>query len=221
MLRILIINSTLGALIACSSPAQPPESPAETWQPPDPGMLLDPGFVAEVDDRRPAWGYSQHGGEVSYQFTVADDVLTIERTGPEPWGQATQRIDPAEVVGRLLEFSAELSGTIEATPEEQVQVTGIGVRVMGYPPGLPVIAGRHIMVVADGEPELGPGTHPWLRQTIRFEVPEGATDIEVSIRLGMAGSLRVRAPSLTVVDAPQAEQSDANGTEDDEEAEPQ
>lgn len=167
---------------------------------PDPGLLIDAHFPSEVDGRQPAWGFSQHGGDVSYVFSSADGVLSIERTGPEPWGQAVQRVDARDLQGRSVEFSAEISGSFKEDAERQVQATGVGARVLGYPPGIPRMAGRHIMAFADGAPEIGPGTHPWTRQTLQIDVPEGATDIEVSIRLGMHGTLRARGPSLKVLD---------------------
>jgi hypothetical protein len=186
-------------LAACGSDRPSTGGDALPWQPVDPGLLLDPEFVLADDTRRLAWTYTQHGGEMSYRYDIGDGVLTIERFGPEPWGQATQLIDPAALHGATLEFSAEVSGSFELGEGRMVQASGIGARVLGYPPGVPLLGARHIMLVVDGEPEFGPGELAWTRQSLRFEVPEGATDIEVAIRLGMEGYLRVRGPSLMVV----------------------
>lgn len=71
---------------------------------------------------------------------------------------------------------------------------------MGYKAGIPRIAGKSILVIAHGVPAISPHCFGWTPQSVRFDVPEGATDIEVGIRLGIHGTLSVRGPHLVVIE---------------------
>lgn len=191
--------AAVALVAACTHPGL---AGAETWVAPDPGLLRDANFDAALRGERPGWGRSQHAGEPSSEVRFEPGMLRIERTGPEPWGQVRQRLDATGWVGSTLEFSAELSSTLQSSGNSPVNGTGLGVRVMGYRPGMPRVAGKSILLTADGEPELGPQHHPWTRQSVHFRVPEGATDIDVSIRLTLHGHLAARGPSLVVVEPP-------------------
>lgn len=166
------------------------------WSAPDPGLLRDATFDAKESGERPAWGASQHAGETSYRFHFESGVLRIQRIGPEPWGQVRHRIDAEALVGRTLEFSAELSGNFSASGQRQTSTTGLGVQVLGYKAGIPRIAGKRTLYTAEGEPSISPYCIGWTPQSVRFDVPAGATDILLSIRLGMYGTLSVRGPRL-------------------------
>ena len=170
------------------------------WSAPDPGLLRDVTFDAKESGERQAWGRSQHAGENSYRFHFESGVLRIERIGPEPWGQVKHRLDAEPLVGRTLEFSAELSGNFSESEQRQISKTGLSVRVLGYKAGIPRIAGKSILVIAHGVPAIRPNCFGWTPQSVRFDVPEGATDIEVSIRLGIHGTLSVRGPRLVVIE---------------------
>jgi hypothetical protein len=171
------------------------------WTAPDPGLLRDATFDAEQRGERRAWVYSQHAGQTSYRFNHEPGMLRIERIGPEPWGQASQHLDARPLVGQTLEFSAELSGRLTDLAERQIATTGLSARIRGFRAGMPRMLGKAILLRAAGKPELSPSTTDWTPQSVRFKVPEGATDIDVTIRLGTHGSLSVRGPSLVVVDA--------------------
>jgi len=184
-------------LVACAHAAVGQEA---GWTVPDPGLLRDANFDAMQRGERPVWGRSQHAGERSYRFVFNPGELQIDRIGPEPWGQVKQRVNAKPLAGQTLEFSAELSGTLSESGRRPIIPTGLSIRVLGYTAGMsPAIVGKSTLLIAGGEPELGPGQHDWTRQSVRFEIPEGATDIDVSIRLGMHGALSVRGPSLVVV----------------------
>lgn len=159
-------------------------------------LLSDPEFEVEKTGPDAIWRLSQHAGPASYRWVVDDGVLSATRTGPEPWGQATQVLRGEELVGRRLVFIAELAGDLEPDSELTVEPTGIGVRVKGRPPGTPAVLEAAIQLSRIGEPPLPRGRFDWTEQRVEFVVPEGAQQVEVSIRLGTGGTLRVRNPQL-------------------------
>jgi hypothetical protein len=179
----------------------------------DPGLLRDSRFEPESDSRPFAWVYTQHAGEESYKFEVEEGVLSITRIATQPWGQATQTVSAEGLEGVWVEFSAELSGSLVEPVRPELEPSGVGIRVLGFPPGTPRIIGKSILATEVGEPPIAVGELSWTRQALRLLVPEGATEIEVAIRLGLGGVLHARRPSLLVlrdeeVNAPQpAEES--------------
>lgn len=164
-------------------------------------LLRDPAFEVEKTGPDAIWRLSQHAGPPSYRWAVEDGVLSATRIGPEPWGQATQIVSGEDLVGRRLAFSAELAGELEPDSELTVEATGIGVRVKGRPPGMPAVMGAAIQLSRLGEPPLPRGRFDWTEQRVEFVVPEGAQQVEVSIRLGTGGTLRVRKPRLIEVES--------------------
>jgi hypothetical protein len=200
MRRILATAITTLILAACTSS----ESLEPERTPPDPGLLLDASFVLEADDRRFAWNFIQHAGEDSYIFETADGVLEIRRIATQPWGLAAQRLSARGLEGAVLEFSAELSGSLTALGRPEIEVTGLAVNVRGISPLIPFSVGKSTLLSANVEPGLSVGEHDWHRQSLRFDVPPGATDIEVGIQHGLGGTLRVRWPSLVVLEPAEA-----------------
>ena len=191
IIAVALLFAGTGALAASS----------QTWTAPDPGLLRDAAFEADQPGQRRAWSYSQHAGKKSYLFDTVDGVLRIERTGTEPWGMATQRIKAKDLAGRTLEFSAELSGEFPEMTSKPIASTGVVVRVVGYKPDLPRMLGKSNLLVGQGEPGLTGTKYDWPRQHVRFTVPDGATDIDVSIVLGRPGQLSARGPQLIDVDS--------------------
>ncbi|MDW8479188.1 MAG: hypothetical protein RML12_04295 [Xanthomonadales bacterium] len=138
----------------------------------------------------------QHAGSDSYRIGARDGVLRIERHGPEPWGKVVQAIPAAALVGRTLEFSAELRGELAPPGERFVTPSGLVAVVHGAPPGAPAILGETVLGQRLGEPELGEGRHGWKVQRLRLEVPEGASRIELGLILGHQGWIELRHPAL-------------------------
>ncbi len=169
--------------------------------PDDANLLSDPAFTVDKTGPDAIWRLSQHAGPRSYEWAVDDGVLSVTRIGPEPWGQATQSIPAADLVGRTLVFSAELSGNLALDSADTVERTGIGVRVRGTSPDVPAVLGPSaIQLSATGAPALPPGELDWSEQRVAFRVPEGAEEVEVAIRLGTGGTLRARNPRLLLQD---------------------
>jgi len=165
-----------------------------------PNLLADPAFERPRSGTGAIWQTSQHAGARSFRWSATDGVLTAAKTGPEPWGQATQSVSAKDLVGHRMAFVAELAGELEPDSERTVEATGIAVRILGITPGTPRVLGPSIQLVRLGQPPLPRGEFGWTAQRVEFVVPEGAFEIEVSIRLGTGGTLRARNPRLFVVD---------------------
>lgn len=160
------------------------------------GLLLNPAFERNADGAIASWAFNQHAGERSYLFEIDDETLTIERVGSQPWGQAVQTLPAAGLFGRTLEFSAEVSGRLGDESGAPITPTGLAVRISGLRPGIPAALGAAIFSTLPGEPAIGVGDHDWTVQRVVFEVPESATEIQLSLRLALDGTLRVRRPRL-------------------------
>jgi len=160
------------------------------------GLLINPAFERGADGHIGAWAFGQHAGERSYSFDIDESTLIINRVGPEPWGQVIQILPAAGLAGSMLEFAAEVSGQFSDESGAPIAPTGVGVRISGMRPDLPAALGDAVLFTHHGAPALGVGDHDWTVQRVVFEVPEIATEIRLSFRLTMDGTLRVRNPRL-------------------------
>lgn len=160
------------------------------------GMLANPMFERGAEGNVISWSFNQHAGERSYRFYSDGGMLVVERVGRERWGQAIQTLSAAGLAGRTLEFSAEVSGELDDDSGTPSSPTGLGVRISGMRPGMPAALGVTILSTLSAEPAIGAGEHAWTVQKVVFEVPESATEIQLSVRLTLDGTLRVRNPRL-------------------------
>jgi hypothetical protein len=193
-------------LSACGSQG---DSEQEGPSAPPPGLLQNPDFALREDGRTIArpWSFSQHSGERSYDYRVDEGVLSIQRIGSEPWALMAQRLpnDTMEgLVGKTLEFSVDVTADLTDAYGDPMTPTGPQVNVWthsGDPnPHRRAMAGVTLAITARSPVGLGPGSHPWQRHVIRFQVPENVSRIEVSLNMTMGGELRARQPSLIIVD---------------------
>ena len=165
-------------------------------------LLLNPAFERDADGEIASWSFNQHTGERSYLFEIDGDTLVIERVGRERWGQAIQTLPATGLAGRTLEFSAEVSGRFGDQSGAPTSPTGVGVRISGVRPGMPAALGAAILSSLSGAPPIGVGQHSWTVQRVVFEVPDAATEIQLSLRLTLDGTLRVRKPRLVELKNP-------------------
>lgn len=165
----------------------------------DGGLLVNPEFERDADGQILAWSFNQHTGEPSYSFATDKNMLVIERVGRERWGQAIQTLSAAELKGLTLEFSAEISGEFDDESGAPSSPTGVGARISGMRPGMPPALGAAILSTNPGQPVIGVGKHGWTVQRVVFEVPDTAVEIQLSLRLTLDGTLRVRNPRLVMV----------------------
>ncbi|HKL50006.1 MAG TPA: hypothetical protein VJ908_02465 [Wenzhouxiangellaceae bacterium] len=161
-------------------------------------LLRDPGFETIKDTRTSAWSFIQHAGERSYDWDAEDGVLTGRRVGPETDGHIAQTIAAQDLAGKKLRFSVEISGELEELLDDHNELSGLQVHIHGVAPGMPRAMGPGTLLALEGSPPVNAGKFGWMTQEAVFDVPQGATSMEMSIRLGMNGSLRIRNPVLAV-----------------------
>jgi hypothetical protein len=182
MSRIGAVAIVMVLLAACSDEGGAPGAGA-------PGLVRNPAFERDERGGLPDWTFVSHARGGSYRFEAGDGELRIERVGPEPWGQAVQWLPAEPLLGRQLTFSAEIA---LSQPAER---SGLGVRVMGFEPGVPRALGESILLIERSESAPGEG---WQPHRIDFTVPQGAIRVELALRHAGDGVLRARRPSLIV-----------------------
>lgn len=194
----LIMTIFAGLLVMAAAGAYPQDKP-DAAATTDTNLLTDPGFATLGQGNQRHWVMTQHAGEQSYQVSAEDGVMILERIASESWGQVYQRLDAMPLRGKILEFRAEVRGEFLRTGEAAGSHTGIGYQIKGLRPGLPRVLGAAILITRYAEPGLMPEDREWTTQTIRFEVPDNATSLEVSLMLGRWGKLYTRKPRLVEI----------------------
>ncbi|WP_041522282.1 hypothetical protein [Gilvimarinus agarilyticus] len=184
-----------------------PDIAAEEYVAPDPGFIKNPGFSREGGDIA-EWSMIQHAGEKSFDYTTEAGVLTITRTDIQPWGmirQSLDRKDTKPLQGKTLEFSAELSASLNDEFGAALDPSGLRVRIKGVKRGSPAMLGTAILLTDDQAIAGTKGDLPWQRYALQFKVPAETEasnlSIELSVMLASGGSIAVRGPALQEVAA--------------------
>src|SRR5690606_12635684 len=110
---------------------QPPE-PEAPYEPPPAGLLKNAALVSDSRGLPMEWSFQQHANHSSYTLMAAEGVVTIARIGDEPWGILRQAFGAQEVeplLGKTLEFSADISGEFTDEYGEPMEPPGLTVRV--------------------------------------------------------------------------------------------
>lgn len=145
------------------------------------------------------WSTTQHAGEPSYRFTAEDGVLSIEKTGKEPWGLVLQPLNAERLQGRKVRFSAEMSGSFTPMSMPPFESSGLSIRVRGW--GEHRFLGKAILRDETAEIEQVIGDMNWQLVSLVVEIPQQASDVEISMRLTYDGILRVRNPQVEILDS--------------------
>ena len=152
-------------------------------------LLLDPQFET-LGQPGSAWRYRQHAGEQSFTATSENGQLDFARISDEPWAVVQQKIMDPRLSGRVVLYSAELTGDVSE------EVT----HAFGAKSGLFLQLGpRPDANMADHEPNIG--QWDWQRITVEAEVPEIFDYIELGfIYQGGEGAFSAKAPKLELLD---------------------
>ncbi len=150
----------------------------------------------------PAWSYSQHAGDISYEYEASDGVLKIRRTGPEPWGLLAQEIQAQSLVGQTLHLSLEVQGDFVATDAPAFEPASVNLLVRGWPqnPALRFMGLQMLDERSYQLPEDLPGDS-WHPVALSVVVPAAAVSLELTLVMGYQGEMRVRNPLLRVAAA--------------------
>ena len=184
------------------------KSDTQAYIAPDPGFLRNAGFIAE-GGRLDYWRLFQHASNTSYEARADDGVLTIVRTGPEPWGKLSQQFRKADaeaLQGKTLAFSAEVRTQFTDEYGSAFEPPGLMVLAKGLRAGAPAMMGTSILVSEKAEIIEGLEETEWQHYAVKFQLPsiEEATfvDLEVAFLMTLGGQMQVRGPALIEVKEP-------------------
>lgn len=191
------------------TPAEPgtPQEPEAPYEPPPAGLLENASFTPDSRGLPSGWSFQQHANNSSYTLTVADGVATITRIGSEPWGimrQGFRREAVEPLLGKTLEFSAEIAGEFTDEYGEPMEPPGLTVRVRGVRAGSPALLGASTLLTASEDIDTTGGYLPWRRYSLQFTLPSPGkargVEFDVGVLMSTGGTMRVRGPSLEVVE---------------------
>lgn len=157
--------------------------------PPEANLLRDAEFATLAGGPERVWGMRQHSRGRDFRATAKAGVLTIEKTGHEPWFVMSQRIERQFPPGTELQYDALIS----MDTHEPKDPHGFG-----YLSGLHLVgkSGRRSVVraMADHEPNLG--QHPEQRVVTRVSAEAAINRIDAGFIHQAGGSFTVREPRL-------------------------
>ena len=154
-------------------------------------LLVDSGFTELYGG---VWVAALHGGEPSFDVSVSEGVLKLERTGPEPWMTLRQWVDLGDRQGGTLTLTADLKGDLQSDPplHSFKHVAGLLLKPDG--------ARRSLMA----EHDPNDGTWDWQPVSMSARVPSGAAAVQAGFIHQTGGTLWVRNPRLVWSDCEEA-----------------
>ena len=172
------------------------------YQAPDAGYIKNPTFAVGADGKLIDWAMLQHSSNTSYALSSNAGVLGIERTGVEPWGMIRQlfrKDEVAPLLGKKLEFSADIATEFTDEYGEPMQPSGLSVIIKGVRAGSNPMFGATQLL--SESVSIEPGHTGWKRYALVFDVPGDAKAVRIELNIVMTegGVLSVRGPSLVEV----------------------
>ncbi len=195
----LAVLLNISLLAGCSDPSELPTADPGEFLDTRANLIEDPDFATISAGPIRHWVLVQHAGGKSYAVTAENGVMTLERTGSEPWGLVSQRLDAVPLRGKTLEFSADVRGRFPHPEDATGSPTAIGIQVKGLKPGMPRGLGAAVLVAQHAEPGLIQENSDWVRQKVRFDIPDTATFLALNIMLSQWGQLDAAKPSLVEI----------------------
>ena len=164
-------------------------------------LLQNPDFGMTGGGGYPTHWYGvQHAGERAYKVSVRQGELSIDKEGQQHWKVVKQRVDPESLAGKSVLFSAEMrqNMTDEGWTQTLEPGGGLSVVIRGTEPQSPRRKKLLFSSSLEHEPKLG--KFDWTPVQVGFDVPAGATRIEVGFLHQANGDMTVRNPVLCVAD---------------------
>ena len=187
MRHIKLLSAILfaGLLTACAAEDKP-----QLCEGKGKNLIEDPGFTTVGGSRRERkWLASEHGAGGSFEHSVNNGVLTIKKTGVEPWFLFSQMIDRKDIKGKKFVYGAEIKLNVKPDSGNHAFKQGAGLTLTAFQNNKPVV--RSMM---DHEPHLG--TTEWESVQTVVELPMGVETVRVGIIHQAKGAIRVRKPYL-------------------------
>jgi len=164
-------------------------------------LLKNPAFESNENGIE-AWSYSQHAGDISYEYEGSEGVLTIRRTGVEPWGLLAQEFQAQPLAGQTLQLTLEVQGDFVASDTPVFEPASVNLLVQGWPQN-PAMRFMGLQMLGESRYQLPqdlPGGS-WQPVALSLVVPETAVSVELTLVMGYQGEMRVRNPVLRVAAA--------------------
>ncbi len=168
-------------------------------------LLQDPTF-STLEQGRHIWSYSQHAGDVSYEYEGREGVLRIRRIGIEPWGLLAQQVPVQALAGRKMTLSVEVQGDIVQSETPVFEPASVNIIIKGWPenPSLRFMGMQSLLERRQVLPQTLAGDN-WTPIELELTVPHTAMSLEVNFVMGYEGELRIRNPLLRVVEGSSAD----------------
>ena len=163
--------------------ALPLAGAAELCKVKGPEYLQDPDFAIEAENKRSKhWTGVQHAGERSFVPTIETGVLRIEKVGTQPWYIYRQRMQPADMGGKRMVFSAELKLDLTQPERSGMDRDGGGLQMTVRSRN-----GDTLYASFPHEPHIG--ETDWFPAQLVVKVPRNAALVEPAIRHQADGNL--------------------------------
>ncbi|MBU2886498.1 hypothetical protein KO507_12065 [Gilvimarinus agarilyticus] len=174
---------------------------------PEPGFIKSPGFQVNEQGRLIDWKFSQHSSNTSYRTSVTNGVLSIARTGAEPWGKVDQIIKGNSLkplLGKTLVFSADIKSDFTGEWGLAMEPPAVFVSIKGLPKGAPALLGASLLKsIKEPVTDLSAGL-VWTRYQLKFSVPSSkeakVTVLELGFLMTEGGTMSIRGPALIEVE---------------------
>lgn len=161
-------------------------------------LLGNPDFTVNAAGAAPPWHASQHAGEKSFELTLDNGTVTIEKIATQPWYTLSQSMGARALRGKVVEYSAEIK--LDLDDEDLAHAFkpggGLTLTLRGDPD--PVMGGDRLLEskLFEHEPHLG--NWDWTPVSMRLTMPENATSLKVGIAHQASGKMALRNPVLTI-----------------------
>lgn len=140
------------------------------------------------------WASSQHAGEKSFEPEFDKGVLTIVKTGTQPWFYFRQTVAAEELAGKKLALSAELRLDM---PESQMPTVGGGIKIVARSSSL---QGRKLLLRSTFDHQPHNGKTDWYPVQVVVQLPAKTNTVDVGFLHQGDGNMQVRNPSFQLVD---------------------
>ncbi len=155
-------------------------------------LLQDPEFSTIGGPRsQRRWFASEHAAGRSFEYGASEGVLTVRKTGDEPWFLLKQLINDPSLAGKDIVYSADLRLDMRQPAVAHGFKVGGGLVLTAQ-------AGNRVVLnsVLEHEPHMG--SSDWQAVSVRFTLPAGVTRLSPGILHQADGTLQVRNPRLAL-----------------------
>lgn len=183
-------------VVACSSDPDDADNVAGPLCAGTTNLLKNPGLSSSEERMKADWTSTQHGSRPSFDVSLDSGVLTIERTGPEPWYNLEQFVDLSEYIGNTMIYTADLKLSLDSEDWPHAFEPKGGLQVLIWARGELPVMGSRLAVNSSAEHSPNLGTTDWFRAHVEFTVPQRPDRAMFGLIHQANGSISFRNPEL-------------------------